>query len=279
LIFFARRFRVEAIHFGQWIPQMSAKIRTLIVDDEPLARDRLRALLEKAEDIELVGECGDGSEALAAIEQSAPDLLFLDVQMPEIDGFGLLERIPADRMPAIVFVTAYDKFALRAFEVHALDYLLKPFDSERFEKALERVRETIQHRKDRDLGRRISDLLTDVRHNAERVSGRFPIKSGGRVIFLKTEEIDWIEAADNYVSLHVGNEAHLHRETMSALESRLPEETFLRISRSAIVNVERIKELQPLFHGEYAVILRNGTRLTLSRSYRDKLDQLLGKTD
>jgi two-component system, LytTR family, response regulator len=254
------------------------KIRTLIVDDEPLARDRLRKLLEEEADVELIGECANGLEAVAAIKKDNPDLVFLDVQMPELDGFGVLSRLGADKMPAVVFVTAHDRFALQAFEVHALDYLLKPFDKQRFQKALRRGLDHLKRDQTGELKDRLSALLGDLKADA-RFPERMAVKSGGRVIFLKIDDIDWVEAADNYVSLHIGAESHLHRETMSALEERLPPNKFLRISRSTIVNVDRIKELQPLFHGEYAVILRNGTRLTLSRSHRDKLNQLIGKAE
>ena len=252
------------------------RIRTLIVDDEPLARERIRTLLQKEADIEIIGECADGRGAVAAISKDRPDLVFLDVQMPELDGFGVLEQLDSEATPAVVFVTAHDKFALRAFEVHALDYLLKPFDSGRFKKALERARDRIQRQQTGELSHRISELLADLKTGAKHPE-RLAIKSGGKVLFLKIDEIDWIEAADNYVELHIGNESHLHRETMAALEGKLPADKFMRISRSTIVNIERIKELQPMFHGEYAVILRNGTRLTLSRSHREKLNQLLGR--
>lgn len=252
-------------------------IRTLIVDDEPLARERIRKLLEKETDVEIVGECADGREAVTAIGGQRPDLVFLDIQMPELDGFGVLAQIDRSAMPAVVFVTAYDRFALRAFEVHAMDYLLKPFDGQRFRSALERARERIRRQQTGELSERVSELLAGLKTGAK-IQDRLAVKVAGKVLFLKMEEIDWIEAADNYVSLHVGNEAHLHRETMAALEEKLPADKFMRISRSTIVNIERIKELQPLFHGEYAVILRSGTRLTLSRSHRDKLDQLLGRT-
>jgi two-component system LytT family response regulator len=255
---------------------LNAKIRTLIVDDEPLARERIRQLLHKEPDIEILGECADGREATATIGQLKPDLVFLDVQMPELDGFGVLEQLDRRAMPTIIFVTAYDRFALRAFEVHALDYLLKPFDSGRFKQALERARERVRREPAEDLSRRVSELLADLKPGPKQ-QNRLAVKSGGKVVFLKTDEIDWVEAADNYVSLHVGSESHLHRETMAALEASLPADKFMRISRSTIVNIERIKELQPMFHGEYTVILRNGTRLTLSRGYREKLDQLLGK--
>jgi two-component system LytT family response regulator len=251
-------------------------IQTLIIDDEPLARERLRKLLLAEPDIHLAGECADGREAVEAIQNQAPDLVFLDVQMPELDGFGVLEALGGERLPVVIFVTAYDKFALKAFDVHAVDYLLKPFDRERFQKALERARSHLRTRQSGELNQRLTALLDDLRPQAKKTN-RLVIKAEGRVLLLKTDDIDWIEAADNYVNLHVGNESHLFRETMTALEAKLPPDKFIRIGRSAIVNVERIKELQPMFHGEYTVILRNGTRLTLSRNYREKLEQLLGK--
>jgi two-component system LytT family response regulator len=251
-------------------------IRALIVDDEPLARERLRKLLETEADIQIVGECGDGREAVAAIERDAPDLLFLDVQMPELDGFGVLEALQVEKLPVVIFVTAYSQHALRAFEVHALDYLLKPFDRERFQTALTRARKHLQQAHTGELSTRLTALLTEMQPE-RRPTERLVIKVGGKVILVKTADIDWIEAADNYVNLHLGNESHLLRETMAAVEARLDPKQFLRISRSTIVNVERIKELQPMFHGDYIVILRNGARLTLSRSHRDRLQQLMGK--
>jgi len=253
-----------------------ARIRTLIVDDEPLARERVRLLLEKEPDLEIVGECGDGHEALQTIRKTSPDLVFLDIQMPELDGFGLLAQLDPARLPAIIFVTAFDQFALRAFEVHALDYLLKPFDSERFQAAVRRARQWVQRNQGGEWDPRLSALLTDLK-GASKVPDRLAVKSGGRVLLVRIEDVDWVEAADNYVNLHVGRESHLLRETMNALESRLAPERFLRISRSTIVNLDRIKELQPMFHGEYTVILHDGTRLTLSRGHREKLSLLLGK--
>jgi two-component system, LytTR family, response regulator len=249
------------------------KIRTLIVDDEALARDRLRQLLEHEPEIEIVGECADGRQAVKAIHRELPDLIFLDIRMPELDGFGVLAAIGAEAAPLIVFVTAYDQFALRAFDVHAVDYLLKPFDRERFQTALRRALEQLKHREGGAIERRQSALLADLKP-APRPAERLAVKSGGRVVFVKINDIDWIEAAHNYVELHAGKESHLLRETLNAIEARLAPEIFVRISRSVIVNVERIKELQPLFHGEYTVTLHNGTRLTLSRRYRDKLPQL-----
>ncbi len=244
------------------------KIRTLIADDEPLARKRLCQLLQNEPDIELVGECADGREAVAAIRKTSPELLFLDVQMPELDGFGVLEAMGTGPMPVIVFVTAHDQFALRAFEVHAVDYLLKPFDQERFQKALRRAIEQVRSRDPEAIRQRQSALLTDVQ------STQLAVKSGGRVVWVKLDEIDWIGSADNYAELHVGAKSHLLRETLVALETRLAPEKFVRISRSAIVNAERIKELHRLFYGGYELVLHDGTRLTLSRRFRDKLKQL-----
>jgi two-component system LytT family response regulator len=252
------------------------KIRTLIVDDEPLARERLRQLLATESDIEVVGECGDGREAVEAIRRDSPDLVFLDIQMPELDGFGVLAGLGGVPQPEIVFVTAFNQHALRAFEVHALDYLLKPFDRERFQVALERARTRLAHARSGDLNRKLTALLAEMRPETKPVD-RLAVKTGSKVLFVRTVDIDWIEAADNYISLHIGNETHLLRETMNAIESRLDPSRFLRISRSAMVNIERVRELQPMFHGDYAVILRNGTRLSLSRTYRDRLQQLMGK--
>jgi two-component system LytT family response regulator len=252
-------------------------MRTLIVDDEPLARERIRTLLREEPDIELVGECADGHEAVSAIEEKRPELLFLDVQMPEMDGFAVLEAVGAERVPAVVFVTAYDRYALRAFDVHALDYLLKPFDRERFRKALARARTQIGERRDGALGARLLALLKDIKQEPK-YRDRFVIKSAGRVLFLRADEIDWIEAAGNYVQLHIGSATHLMRDTMSGLEARLQPEKFVRIHRSTIVQVDRIKEMQPSFHGDYVVLLEDGTRLNLSRSYREKLQAVLGQS-
>jgi two-component system LytT family response regulator len=252
------------------------KIRTLIADDEPLARERIATLLRAEDDIEVVGECADGSRAAAAIQQLSPDLVFLDIQMPGSDGFDVIQSVGADRMPNVVFVTAYDKYALKAFDVHALDYLLKPFDRTRFQKALSRARDHIERQQTGDLGKRLLALVQDLKSDTQRID-RLVVKSGGRVFFLRTDEIDWIEAAGNYVRLHLAGESHLFRETMNALEARLDPQRFVRIHRSRIVNIERIQELQPWFNGEYAVILRNGTKLTLSRGYREKLQERLGK--
>jgi two-component system, LytTR family, response regulator len=252
------------------------KIRTLVVDDEPMGRERVLSLLQQEDDVEVIGECSDGTQAIAAIQQHAPDLVFLDVNMPGANGFGVIDAVGADRMPNVIFVTAYDEYALKAFEYHALDYLLKPFNRDRFQETLKHARASLERRRAGDLGRRLLALVNDIKPDAPRLE-RLVVKSGGRVFFLRTDEIDWIEAAGNYVRLHLGDESHLFRETMNRMEGRLDSRRFVRIHRSRIVNSERIKELQPWFNGEYVVILRNGTRLTLSRGYRDRLQDQLGK--
>ena len=251
------------------------KVKVLIVDDEPLARERLRQLLAGDERAEIVGECADGKSALNAIRDQAPDVVFMDVQMPELDGFEVVSRIDPGKMPRIVFVTAHDKFALKAFEIHAIDYLLKPFDRERFQVALQRAIEAVSNNAGGDMAEKIAALLAEAQPAPH--PDRIAVKSTGRIVFVRAEEIDWIEAADNYANLHVGVDSHLLRETMSSLEKRLSPAKFIRISRSTIVQIDRIKELQPLFHGDYAVILRDGTKLTLTRNYRDQLEHLLGK--
>lgn len=249
------------------------KVRTLIADDELLARERLRQLLTAQPEIELVGECADGREAVAEIREKKPDLIFLDIQMPELDGFAVLDAINLEPMPIIVFVTAHDKFALRAFEVHAVDYLLKPFDRERFESAVQRALEQVKHREDPARSQAQAAALTEMQSPAKPVE-RLAIKSDGRITILKTADIDWVESAHNYVEIHENKRAHLLRETMGGMEQKLPPEKFVRISRSVIVNVDRIKELQPTFYGEYKVTLHNGKSLTLSRRYRSKLPLL-----
>jgi two-component system LytT family response regulator len=254
----------------------AARIRTLIADDEPLARERLRTLLSGEDWIEVVAECQSGTEAIEAIGRLQPDLVFLDIQMPGATGFEVIETVGPARMPLVVFVTAFDRYALRAFDVHALDYLLKPFDRDRFQQALGRARVQLERRSNGDLERRLLELVQDLKPASQRLE-RFVVKSGGRVFFVRAEEIDWIEAAGNYVKLHVGAEAHLFRETMNTLEAQLDPDVFFRIHRSHIVNIERVKELQPWFNGEYVVFLRNGTRLTLSRGYREKLQDRIGR--
>src|SRR5919198_2348872 len=258
-------FRIH--HFNFMADAPKRKIRALVVDDEPLARRNIRALLKDDPEVEVVGEAGGGAAALELIRRHSPDLVFLDIQMPEMDGFGVLERIEAERMPVIVFVTAFDRYALRAFEFHALDYLLKPFDDARFEKALARAKRQIERRDIEDLSRRLIALL-EGREGATgpahpKYLTRLLIKTAGRVSFLKAEEIDYITAEDYYVKLHVGRKGHLLRETMNEMESRLDPEKFARVHRSAIVNLERVRELRQLFNGEYVVALHDGTELKL----------------
>jgi two-component system, LytTR family, response regulator len=291
-------------------PVVPHPVRTLIVDDEPLARTRLRELLGDEEDVHIVAECGNGADAVAAIAREQPDLVLLDIQMPELDGFGVVRAVGVDRMPAVVFVTAHDEHAVAAFEVHAVDYVLKPVDQDRFAEALRRAKHRIAgtaagaagRDADRDLRQRLAALVAEV--SAAVASGaatppmgppadtpastpastpvtgpggvpRLAVKGEGRVVFVRTPDVDWIEAMDNYVRLHVGREVHVMRETLSSLETRLSGSTFLRIHRSTIVNVDRIREVQPWFAGDYVVILADGTKLTTGRRYRAAVQALL----
>jgi two-component system LytT family response regulator len=255
-------------------------IRTLIIDDEPIARRGIRQQLRLEADVEIIGECANGREAVAAIKKQSPDLLFLDVQMPLLDGFGVVDAIGVDNLPAVVFVTAYDEHAIRAFEVNALDYLLKPIDRDRFQKTLRRVRRQIDGARSEPLEKKLASLLqhledSKTEHQRAKHSSRIAVKESGRVFFLSVDEIDWIGAQGNYIQIHTARVAHLLRETMNGIESKLDPEKFIRIRRSTIVSIQRIKELHPLFNGEYAIILRNGTQLTSSRRYRHNLDVLL----
>ena len=254
----------------------SACIRTLVVDDESLARERIRDMLAGHQQIEIVAECTNGRDAIEAIQSLSPDLVFLDVEMPGMDGFGVLEALEPERIPTIIFVTAYDQYAVRAFEVYALDYLLKPFDQERFEKALDRAKTQISSERTEDLSQRILNALEEIKTRPVHLE-RLVIKMNGHVFFIKAEEIDWLEAEGNYVRLHAGKESYLLRDTISALEAQLDPKKFIRVHRSAIVNIDRITELQPWFHGEYRIILSEGVQLTLSRTYREKLHDLLGR--
>ena len=250
--------------------------RVLIVDDEPLARERIRTLLSEDTAFEVAGEAGDGLAAAQAITSLNPDLVFLDIQMPGADGFDVIDAVGPEKMPVVVFVTAYDRYALRAFDVHALDYLLKPFDRERFRQTLVRANQQIEKQNGGEIEKRLAAIVNDLRPAKARTD-RFVVKSGGRIFFVRTAEIDWIEAAGNYVKLHVGNDSHLIRETMNGVEGKLSPDTFVRIHRCHIVNIEQVRELQPWFNGEYVVFLKNGTRLTLSRGYREKLQDRVGK--
>jgi two-component system LytT family response regulator len=256
---------------GQKLPA-DMRIRTLIVDDEAPARARIRHLLKNEGDFEVIGECANGRQAVAAVQKQRPDLVFLDVQMPRLSGFEVCAAIAGEAMPLVIFVTAFDQYALQAFDVHAIDYLLKPFDRERFQKSLRHARE--QLRRGEGGNDRLAALLENIKPDG-RKRERLAFKANGRVILVRIEEIDWIEADGNYVQLRVGAASHQLRETISGLETQLASDRFMRISRSVIVNLDRIKELQPLFYGDYAVILQNGTRLTLSRNFRDRLEKLL----
>ncbi len=251
-------------------------IRTILVDDEPLAREKLRSFLERETGFEIVEECRDGREALLAIEAERPQLVFLDVQMPELDGFEVLEHLETDSMPVVVFVTAYDQYALKAFEVHAVDYLLKPFDRERFQEAVARARGEVERQEVGDMRGQLAAMLEDLKSQRPAYPERLVIKSSGRVVFLKVSDILWVDAAGNYVKLNTGTSSHQLRETMNGMEKRLDPEKFIRIHRSTIVNIDCIQEMQQQFHGDYVVILNGGQRLTLSRSFRDRLGDLLG---
>jgi two-component system LytT family response regulator len=271
---------------------LNRKIRALVVDDESLARKALRAMLSDDPEMEVIAECRNGREAVAVIREQSPDVVFIDIQMPEMDGFQVIEEVGATQMPVTVFVTAYDKHALRAFEAHALDYLLKPFDHDRFNTALQRAKKSVRQQKlgeisenlfavlqDRKLKTGESPSETDNRKSTEPVAeepfDRVVIKSGGRIYFLKVQEIDWVEAGGDYLSLHSGSQTHLIRETMGNFHAKLDPRKFLRIHRSTIVNIERIKDIQPLFKGEYVITLTGGKRLNSSRGYRHHLQKLL----
>ena len=260
---------------------MNAKIKTLIIDDEPLARRNLRLLLEKDPQIEILEECRNGREAVKAINALSPDLIFLDIQMPEMDGFDVLARVGPEHIQAIIFVTAFDQYALKAFDVHALDYLLKPFDDERFAHALNRAKSQIEAREIDRLSKRLLALLEERESERKRPRQetnyltRVMIKVSGRVTLLKVDEIDFIEADGNYAKLHVGRKAHLLREKMHDLEERLDPAKFVRIHRSVIVNLDRIKEMHPHFNGDYIVVLEDGRKLRLSRTRRENLEARL----
>ncbi|HEX4275448.1 MAG TPA: LytTR family DNA-binding domain-containing protein [Bryobacteraceae bacterium] len=249
------------------------RFKVLIVDDERLSRQRLRRLLALEPECEIVGECADGREAVLALAREAPDILFLDVQMPEMDGFDVVRTMEEVR-PLIIFTSAFDEYALRAFEVHAFDYLMKPFDRRRFRESLNRAKSQLTRDRSDSPGDRLLALFEHFA-NGRRAPDRIAIRNNGRVVFVKIDEVDWIEASDNYVCLHCGKDTHVLRETMGQLESRLDPARFLRVHRSAIVNLDRIKELQPWFRGDYRVILRDGTELTLTKSHREKLESRL----
>ncbi|MEO5799359.1 MAG: LytTR family DNA-binding domain-containing protein [Gemmatimonadales bacterium] len=250
-----------------------AELRTLIVDDEPHARARIRELLEREHDVAIVGEAGDGDDAVRQITEHAPDVVFLDVQMPERDGFAVLAALEVPP-PVVVFTTAYDDYALRAFEVHALDYLLKPFDRERFAECVERARQVVA-RLGGAVDHRLSALIEELR-TGSRYLTRIAVRSGGKIRIVVAADVDCVEASGNYVRLHSKGSSHLLRETMARVETQLDPAQFARIHRSAIVNLDRIAELEPDLHGDYTVRLHDGRKLPLSRSYRDRLKGRLG---
>ena len=253
-------------------------LRVVIVDDEELARRGIRTRLQRMSDVDIVAECSNGRQAIDSIRRYTPDLVFLDVQMPGKTGFDVIEDVGWETCPNIIFVTAHDQYAIRAFEINALDYLLKPIDEERFDLAFQRARDTLAMDRDRDLGRRLASALgdVDVHGTSARRTGHVVVRSVGRVIFVKKSDIDWIEAAGDYVTLHVGKKSWLLRETIAEMERKLQSDGFTRIHRSAIVNTERIGEMHSLDNGEYRLLLRDGTELKLSRGFRHQLQALLG---
>ena len=248
------------------------RLRVLVVDDERLAREKLRRLLAEEPDVEVIGECASGSEAVQAIRRDAPDLVLLDIQMPGQNGFDVLREVGPAQIGRVVFVTAHDAFAVQAFEVEALDYLLKPFDAPRLRQALSRARRQAPDQ----LPERMASLLETLASRDRHVR-RFLVRASGRMSFVRVEEIDWVEAADNYVRLHAGKDEHLLRDTMAALEARLDPRRFVRVHRGAIVNVDAVRELRPLFHGDYEVLLKTGATVAVGRSYRDAFLETLEK--
>jgi two-component system LytT family response regulator len=258
-------------------------MRAIIVDDEELARRGIRALLNRAGDVEIVSECGNGEEAIKAISAAEPDLVYLDIQMQGKTGFDVIAALPKNKCPHVIFVTAFDRFAVRAFEIHALDYLLKPVNEERFNASLARARAAVSGARDGTMMRRFWEITTELRGSPGQnplpsMTDRIPVKTHGRVMIVNVPEIDWVEADGDYVSVHVGAKAWLLRETIAAAEARLALSGFVRIHRSTLVNIGRVRELLPLSKGEFTVVLLNGTELKLSRNYRFALDRLWGKT-
>jgi two-component system, LytTR family, response regulator len=248
-------------------------VRALIIDDEALGRERLRTFVEREPSIILAGEATDGDDAIAKVKALRPDLLFLDIQMPGKTGFEALAAMGDDTPQAVIFVTAHDEYALKAFEVHAVDYLLKPFDRARFQAAVQRAIGRLAEARGAGMTEALKAMISQVTQPPQ-AQERIPVKSNGRVFFVPLAEIEWVGSADNYVELHVGRQSHLIRGTLNQMETSLPLDRFVRVSRTAIVNVQAVKELSPLFHGEYAITLRSGAKVTLSRSHRDQLPRL-----
>jgi two-component system, LytTR family, response regulator len=251
------------------------RLRALIVDDEAVARRRVRRLLSTESDVQVVAECADGAAAVEAIEHERPDLVFLDIQMPELDGFDVLRKIDPGILPSIVFVTAFDRYALRAFDVHAIDYLLKPFSRERFRRALDRVRDRAARR---SADAAVSSLAEALRHPPRYLS-RVAVRTASRIVLVDLADVDWIEAADNYIRLHARGREYLLRETLAGLERQLDPLQFARIHRSAIVQIDRIAELHPARHGDMDVVLKTGDVLTLSRTWRDQIQRVFRQAD
>lgn len=251
------------------------KIRTLIVDDETLAREGIRSRLELDPAIEIIGECPNGNKAVISILRDTPDLVFLDIQMPKLDGFGVIEIVGAARMPQVIFVTAFDKYAVKAFEIHALDYLLKPVDKRRFASALARAKSLIYGKNGELFSQQLTSLLGSLKSDTKYLE-RLAIKVAGSYLLINVADINWIEADDNYVKLHTADQIYLMHITMTSLEESLDPDAFLRIHRSAIVNLRKVKELHSMFHGKYEVVLDDGTRLTSGKVYRESIQRLLG---
>lgn len=249
----------------------SETIKTIIADDEPRARNNLLRLLAPYSEFDVVRVCSDGQQTLSAIRDSNPDLVFLDIQMPELNGFELLDKLDDEELPRIVFVTAYDEFALQAFEVHAIDYLMKPFDSGRFKKSLERVKKSLRSSAQRDFDLSLKNLMVSLRNNKDHNPGKILIKEDGKIFFLNTSEITHVESSGNYVKIHTTSGNHLIRETMKNMEKKLNENTFFRIHRTIIANITYVKVIEPWFHGDYQVTMTNGTVLSMSRNYKKLL--------
>ena len=248
-------------------------IRTLIIDDEPLPRERIRTLLAEQDKIEVIGEPQDGREAVEMIRREQPDLVFLDIQMPELDGFGVLAALAADRLPAVIFVTAYDEHAIRAFEVNAIDYLLKPINPKRFATAVSRAVERLEASGPK-ADAAFAAFVAQLRAERSYIR-RFVVRAGARLSFVPAREVDWIDTANNYLRLHVSGQQYLVRETMKSVEGQLDPAVFVRVHRSVIINIDRVEAVEPYFHGDYVVMMKDGARITTSRSYSERLRSLL----
>ena len=249
-------------------------LRVIIVDDEPPARARLRRFIKALPDVELIAECGNGASALQAIEANNPDVVLLDVQMPELDGFEVLRALDMPQLPAVIFVTAFDQYAVRAFEVHALDYVVKPVEADRLAEALEHARRRIAEH--RSAGAGLDNLLKELKADSRYLT-RIPVRSEGRIKVIDLADVDWVSAADNYVTLHARGREYLVRDTIAAIERRLDPQSFVRVHRSTIVRLDRIAELMPDSHGDFAIRLKDGVQLTMSRTYRGNIEARFGR--